>query len=250
MSNQWPPGQYGPGQFGPGQPPGQPYGANPYGTPAGPPNVPYPQYPQQQYPQQQYPQPAGYGMPMPPGPAGPAGPSGVTAIIAAVLSLLGAVSTAFQAFSSWYAVATLGALTSSYASDARSSLMGLSTAMAVVQTIVAIALLVGGVLLILGRGVGRWIVVGSCTAVVLANVIAVFASLTLIKRLDSALGGYSDSLQSMAGLSVMSAAVPIIFALVTGVLAVLNSTAQWCRWKSGQSAPAAPVGYPGYPQQY
>ncbi|OBJ37828.1 hypothetical protein A5630_03870 [Mycolicibacterium mucogenicum] len=207
-----------------------------------PPNVPYPQYPQPQYPQ-----PAGYGAPMP---AGPAGPSGVTAIIAAVLSMLGAVSTAFQAFSSWYAVATLGELTSSYASEVKSSLMSLTTGMAFVQTVVAIALLVGGVLLILGRGVGRWVVIGGCTAVVLANVIGLFASLTILKRLDSTLGGSYDGMQSMAGLSVMSAAVPIVFALATGVLAALNSTQQWCRWKSGQAAPAAPVGYPGYPPQY
>jgi len=207
-----------------------------------PPNAPYPQYPQPQYPQ-----PAGYGMPTPPGPAGP---SGVTAIIAAVLSILGALSTAFQAFSSWYAVATIGALTSSYASDTKSSLMGLSSGMAVVQTVVAIALLVGGVLLVLGRGVGRWVVIGGCTAVVLANVIGLFASLTILKRLDSTLGGSYEGMQSMAGLSVMSAAVPIVFALVTGVLAALGSTQQWCRWKSAQSAPAAPVGYPGYPPQY
>jgi hypothetical protein len=183
-------------------------------------------------------------------PAGPGGPSGVTAIIAAVLSMLGAVSTAFQAFSSWYAVATLGALTSSYASDAKSSLIGLSTGMAIVQTVVAIALLIGGVLLVLGRGVGRWVVIGGCTVVVLSNVVGLFASLTILKRLDSALGGSYEGMQGMAGLSVMSAAVPIVFALATGVLAALSSTQQWCRWKSGQSAPAAPVGYPGYPQQY
>ncbi|GAA2406930.1 hypothetical protein [Mycolicibacterium llatzerense] len=239
MSNQWPP----PGQFGPGQP----YGGDPYGAPGVPPSMPYPQYPQPQYPQPQYPQypqPAGYGMPMP---AGPSGPSGVTAIIAAVLSLLGAVSTAFQAFSSWYGVATLSALSGSYASDMKSGLIGLTSAMAVVQTIVAIALLTGGVLLILGRSVGRWIVMGSCTVVVLSNVVALFASLTILKRLDSALGSYSDSMQGLAGLSVMSAAVPIVFALVTGVLAALNSTQQWCQWKSGRTTPA---GYPGYPQQY
>ncbi|CAM5729395.1 hypothetical protein MAUB1S_02263 [Mycolicibacterium aubagnense] len=236
MSDQWPP----PGQFGPGQP----YGANPYGAPGVPPNTPYPQYPQQ-YPQPQYVQPAGYGMPTP----GPAGPSGVTAIIAAVLSLLGAVSTAFQAFSSWYVVATLSTLSDSFsrASDARSGLMGLSTAMAVVQTIVAVALLVGGVLLILGRSVGRWIVMASCTVVVLSNVVGLFASLTILKRLGTALGGGYEGMQQMAGMSVMSAAVPIVFALATGVLAALNSTQQWCRWKSAQSAPAA---YPGYPPTY
>ena len=244
MSNQWPP----PGQFGPGQP----YGGDPYGAPGVPPSMPYPQYPQPQYPQpqypqSQYPQPAGYGMPMP---AGPSGPSGVTAIIAAVLSLLGAVSTAFQAFSSWYVVATLSSLPGSYASDTRSELMGLTSAMAVVQTIVAIALLTGGVLLVLGRSVGRWIVMGGCTVVVLSNVVGLFASLTILKRLDSALGSYSDSVEGLAGLSVMSAAVPIVFALVTGVLAALNSTQQWCQWKSGRTTPAAPVGYPGYPQQY
>ncbi|UCZ59763.1 hypothetical protein [Mycolicibacterium phocaicum] len=242
MSNQWPPGQFGPGQFGPGQPPGQPYGPNPYGAPGVPPSVPYPQYPQQQYPQ-----PMGYGAPPP---TGPSGPSGVTAIIAAVLSMLGAVSTAFQAFSSWYAVATLGALTSSYASEAKSSLMGLTSGLAVVQTIVAIVLLVGGVLLVLGRGVGRWIVIGGCTVVVLSNVIALFASLTILKSIDSTLGGSYDGMQAMAGLSVMSAAIPIVFALATGVLAALNSTQAWCRWKSGQSAPVAPVGYPGYPPQF
>lgn len=242
MSNQWPPGQYGPGQFGPGQPPGQPYGPNPYGAPGVPPNVPYPQYPQPQYQP-----PAGYGAPMP---AGPSGPSGVTAIIAAVLSMLGAVSTAFQAFSSWYAVATLGALVGSYASDTRSELMGLTTGMAIVQTIVAIVLLVGGVLLVLGRAVGRWIVIGGCTVVVLSNVVGLFASLTILKSIDSTLGGSYGGMQSMAGLSVLSAAIPIVFALATGVLAALNSTQQWCRWKSGQSAPVAPVGYPGYPQQY
>ncbi len=242
MSNQWPPGQYGPGQFGPGQPPGQPYGPpNPYGAPGVPPNVPYPQYPQPQYPQ-----PAGYGAPLP----GPSGPSGVTAIIAAVLSMLGAVSTAFQAFSSWYVVATLGELSGSYDSDARSGLMSLTSGMAVVQTIVAIALLVGGVLLVLGRGVGRWIVMGGCTVVVLSNLIGLFAALTILKRLDTTLGGGYQGMQSMAGLSVLSAAIPIVFALATGVLAALNSTQQWCRWKSAQSAPVAPVGYPGYPQQY
>ncbi|KAB7755883.1 hypothetical protein [Mycolicibacterium mucogenicum] len=182
-------------------------------------------------------------------PAGPAGPSGVTAIIAAVLSMLGAVSTAFQAFSSWYAVATLGALTSSYASEVKSSLMSLTTGMAFVQTVVAIALLVGGVLLILGRGVGRWIVMGGCTVVVLSNVIGVFAALTILKRLDTTLGGY-EGLPGMAGVSVLSAAIPIVFAVATGVLAALNSTQQWCRWKSGQAAPVAPTGYPGYPPQY
>ncbi|WP_409430374.1 hypothetical protein ACJEIK_23625 [Mycobacterium sp. SMC-16] len=244
MSNQWPPGQFGPGQFGPGQPPGQPYGPNPYGAAGVPPSVPYPQYPQ---PQPQYPQPMGYGAPPP---AAPSGPSGVTAIIAAVLSMLGALSTAFQAFSSWYAVATLGALIGSYASDTRSELMGLTTGMAIVQTIVAIVLLTGGVLLVLGRAVGRWIVIGGCTAVVLANVVGLFASLTILKSIDSTLGGSYDGMQAMAGLSVMSAAIPIVFALATGVLAALNSTQAWCRWKSGQSAPVGPVGYPGYPPQY
>ena len=244
MSNQWPPGQFGPGPFGPGQPPGQPYGPNPYGAPGVPPSVPYPQYPQ---PQPQYPQPMGYGAPPP---AAPSGPSGVTAIIAAVLSMLGALSTAFQAFSSWYAVATLGALIGSYASDTRSELMGLTTGMAIVQTIVAIVLLTGGVLLVLGRAVGRWIVIGGCTAVVLANVVGLFASLTILKSIDSTLGGSYDGMQAMAGLSVMSAAVPIVFALATGVLAALNSTQAWCRWKSGQSAPVGPVGYPGYPPQF
>src|SRR6185312_6317357 len=129
-------------------------------------------------------------------------------------------------------------------------LIGLSTGMAIVQTVVAIALLIGGVLLVLGRGVGRWVVIGGCTVVVLSNVVGLFASLTILKRLDSALGGSYEGMQGMAGLSVMSAAVPIVFALATGVLAALSSTQQWCRWKSGQSAPAAPVGYPGYPQQY
>jgi hypothetical protein len=171
----------------------------------------------------------------------------VTAIIAAVLSMLGAVSSAFQAFSSWYAVATLGALVGSYAGDTRSELMGLTTGMAVVQTIVAIALLVGGVLLVLGRGVGRWIVMGGCTVVVLSNVIGLFAALTILKRVDTTFGGGYEGMQGMAGLSVMSAAIPIVFALATGVLAALNSTQQWCRWKSAQSAP---VGYPGYPQPY
>lgn len=240
MSNQWPPGQYGPGQFGAGQS----YGGNPnpYGVPGVPPNPAYPQYPQPQYPQ-----PAGYGMPMP---VGPSGPSGVTAIIAAVLSMLGAVSTAFQAFSSWYAVATLSSLTSSYASDTRSELMGLTTGMAVVQTIVAIVLLTGGVLLVLGRAVGRWIVIGGCTVVVLSNLVGLFASLTILKSLDATVGGYGRSMQGLAGLSVMSAAVPIVFALVTGVLAALNSTQEWCRWKSAKPALVAPVGYPGYPQPY
>ncbi|RUP30000.1 MAG: hypothetical protein EKK51_18380 [Mycolicibacterium sp.] len=237
MADQWPP----PGQFGPGQP----YGGNPYGVPGVPPGMPYPQYPQPQY--QQYPQPVGYGMPMP----GPAGPSGVTAIIAAVLSLLGAVSTGFQAFSSWYVVATLSSLPDSYSSvsETRSGLMGLSTGMAVVQTILAIALLTGGVLLVIGRSVGRWVVIGSCAVVVLSNVVALFASLTILKRLDTALGGY-EGMRGLAGLSVMSAAVPIVFALVTGVLAALNSTRDWCQWKTGQAAPAAPVAYPGYPQPY
>jgi hypothetical protein len=240
MSNQWPPGQYEPGQFGAGQP----YGGNPnpYGVPGVPPNPPYPQYPQAQYAQ-----PAGYGMPMP---AGPSGPSGVTAIIAAVLSMLGAVSTAFQAFSSWYAVATLSSLTGSYASDTRSELMGLTAGMAVVQTIVAIVLLTGGVLLVLGRAVGRWIVIGGCSVVVLSNLVGLFASLTILKSLDTTLGGYSQSTQGLAGLSVMSAAVPIVFALVTGVLAALNSTQEWCRWKSAKPVLAAPVGYPGYPPPY
>ncbi|SHV92438.1 Uncharacterised protein [Mycobacteroides abscessus subsp. abscessus] len=235
MSDQWPP----PGPFGPGQP----YGGNPYGVPGVPPGMPYPQYPQPQYPQ-----PVGYGMPMP---AAPAGPSNVTAIIAAVLSLLGAVSTGFQAFSSWYVVATLSSLPDSFGSrsEARSGLLGLSTGMAVVQTIVAVALLAGGVLLIMGRSVGRWIVVGSCVVVVLSNVVGMFAALTIFKRLETALGGY-EGMQGIAGLSMMSAAVPIMFALVTGVLAALNSTRDWCRWKTGQAAPAAPIAYPGYPQPY
>ena len=241
MADQWPP----PGQFGPGQP----YGGNPYGVPGVPyPQYPQPQYPPSQYPQPQYLQPAGYGMPMS---AGPPGPSAVTAIIAAVLSLLGAVSTGFQAFSSWYVVATLSSVSDSYStpSETRSGLLGLGTGMAVVQTIVAITLLTGGVLLVIGRSAGRWIVVGSCAAVVLANVVALFASLTILKRLDTALGGY-EGMQGLAGLSLMTAAVPIVFALVTGVLAALNSTRDWCRWKSGQAAPAAPVAYPGYPQPY
>lgn len=241
MADQWPP----PGQFGPGQP----YGGNPYGVPGVPyPQNPQPQYPPSQYPQPQYLQPAGYGMPVS---AGPSGPSAVTAIIAAVLSLLGAVSTGFQAFSSWYVVATLSSVSDSYStpSETRSGLLGLGAGMAVVQTIVAITLLTGGVLLVIGRSVGRWIVAGSCAAVVLANVVALFASLTILKRLDTALGGY-EGMQGLAGLSLMTAAVPIVFALVTGVLAALNSTRDWCRWKSGQAAPAAPVAYPGYPQPY
>ncbi|MDR3663798.1 MAG: hypothetical protein P4L86_25995 [Mycobacterium sp.] len=226
MSDQWP-NQWQPGQFGPGDP----YGGNPYGAPGLPPGTPY----------QQYPQPAGYGVPM------PSAPSSTTAIIAAVLSLLGALATGSQAVTGWAFLGAMNTVNVKIPDESPSSgVLAIMTVSATVLTLVAVALLVGGVLLLMGRLAGRMVVIASCAAVVLISLVNLVVTLALINRLNDTVGSeYASVTHSYTGISVVAGLVPMLFAIGTAVLAANRSTREWCQWKS---ATAAPAGYPGYAQ--
>ena len=224
MSAPWQPGHFGPGQ---------------------PLNTPAPQYPV-------------FVATSEPGPPESTTPSGATAIIAAVLSLLGFVAMVAQAILNWHLVSVWGAPPVDAANDFDVSsdspehyLVSFYIAMGIVQAIAAVTLLTGGALLIMGRSVGRWIVIASCAVVVLASAIGLIYALAVLSDLDSALHArYSYSLRGARLTSTLLTVVPMTFALITGVLAALKSTAAWCRFKEAKAQTAAPVSYPGYPQPY
>jgi hypothetical protein len=218
MSAPWQPGHFGPGQ---------------------PLNAPAPEYPV-------------FVASSEPGPPQSTTPSGATAIIAAVLSLLGCVAMVAQAVLSWYLVSVWGATPIDGSSDSpQHYLVPFDIAMGVVQAIVAATLLTGGALLITGRSSGRWIVIASCAATVLANAIGLIYVYTVLNDLDVTFyERYRYSLRSVRLSSTLLTVVPMTFALITGVLAALKSTAAWCRFKHDNAQVASHGSYPGYPQPY
>jgi hypothetical protein len=237
MANQYPPG------------PGYPYGGNPYG--GMPPNVPYPQQPYGFQP--------GYGAPV-------FSPPGGTAITAAVLSILGALSTFIGACVAWYAVSELTSMSEQRYGGGDSPLsgwIGVTTVVAVGDTVVAVVLLVGGVLLLRRSLAGRMTVIVGCAAVIVICVISFLAVLAMTGALHAKLGSeYSSAMGTMMGMSAVRTLGPILFAGATMVLALLKQTKEWCEYKPppvgmvgpggypGPVGPAGPGGYPGYPPQY
>ncbi len=219
MSAPWQPGHFGPGQ---------------------PLNMPAPEYP------------VFVASSSDSGPPESAAPSGATAIIAAVLSLLGCVAMVAQSILNWHLVSVWGATPIDGTNDSpQHYLVSFDIAMGVVQAITAVTLLTGGALLIMGRSAGRWIVIGSCAAVLLANAIGLVYVLTVLDELDGTLHDrYSHSLGAARLSSTLLTLVPMSFALITGLLAVLKSTAAWCRFKSDRAQVASRANSSGYPQPY
>jgi hypothetical protein len=168
--------------------------------------------------------------------------SGATAIAAAVLALLGCAA---QGLGGIGVFAELSDISSADWDKARDVLPGwtrpyLMTA-GVVAIAVAVALLVGGILLLRRRDGARMLIATSCVIVMVAAIAGLFFALDLKNTLDE--HGYTG-LVSM-GSQLPAAIGGIVFPLVTLILVLMPSTKRWCaaRQSGAQSMPDA---YPPY----
>ena len=211
-----------------------PYG--PYGQShpqqPGYPQQGYPQqpgYPRQGYPQHNYPQQGysgGYQYP----PVRPAGPSGGTANAAAVLAGLGT-----------FAMLGFGMLLLAAAgSPDRDPAWGdtpsrSSNAGDVIFVIVGLAVIVAGIMLAVGavtlyqrRMVGRWLVVAGCAIAILTSLLFMILFVALLG--DAAAAGLALAINFPVLLGV-------VFPILTLVLALRPSTAEWIRARPNVPAP-------------
>ncbi|MHC9292438.1 hypothetical protein ACRCUN_08195 [Mycobacterium sp. LTG2003] len=213
-----------------------PYGPYGQGFPGQQPGHPQqPGYPQQQpgYPQQGYPPQAGYpgGYQYQYQPVPRSSPSGGTAITAIVLAGLGGVANFFGGLLMAFGLATIMEdatfqNTSAVTDGAWTALI----AIVMLNIVCGLLLLVGTVMLMLRKMVGRWLVVAGCTV----SGLSVLISLTLVA---STIGDYEYSRGAGSDL------VGLLFAIATLVLVLLPSTTAWIQ---ANRNPVPPQYYPPY----
>ena len=209
-------GQQGqPGSYGP--PPQQPAQPGQYGYYAPPPQ-PYPAYP--------------------PTPS----PSGGTAITAAVLAILGSVAQGLGALALF---AELGSLSSAEWDQAREFLPGwwrpYVTFSGFLGLAVAVALLVGGILLFLRRDGARKVIATCCVVVIVAAIAELFFALDMKNTLDKE--GYSGLFNM--GEAAAKALGGTVFPLATLILVLVPASKRWCQARNA-GQPSGPAAYPSY----
>lgn len=169
------------------------------------------------------------GWPQPPGnpqagypggyqPTPPRGPSGATAIIAGLLAMLGALIGLFMGVMS--VVTTIA--------DGEFEVIGALAGL--VGTAFGLALLIGAILLLLRKMIGRRLVVSGC-------VMAVVLGMIVMCDMIIGISGNPSREPVSIGLTVM---MGFVFPVVTLVLAMLPSTAMWIRAKQNAVAPQYP----------
>ncbi|MBF6350011.1 MULTISPECIES: hypothetical protein [Nocardia] len=206
-------------------------------------------YPYGQPPHQPgYPAP-GFGYPPPayaaaPGPYGhPPAPSGGTGITAGILALLGGLVSAITAISMYVlafatsessltngAVLATGARRRSSSSSSSSGpdididfeFAGIGIVWGLIYTVIALALLIGGIMLLRRRNAGRVTVIVGCVAFVILSVL-MLGIVNLISGL---------------------------FALLTLILAAVGSTKRWIDAARMPAVPAMAGGYGATPYGY
>lgn len=210
-----------------------PYGPYGQGSPGQPGYPQQPGYPPQQpnYQQQGYPQQPGYPGAYPYQPVPPAKPSGATAITAIVLAGLGGVANFFGGLLMAFGLAAImGDSTFQNSSAVTDSAWAALVAIVMLNVVCGLLLLIGTVMLMLRKMVGRWLVVAGC-------VVSGLSVLTSLAFVASTIGNYEYSRGAGSDL------VGLMFAVVTLVLVLLPSTTAWLQAKRN---PVAPQYYPPY----
>lgn len=194
-----------------------------------------------------YPVPGGYpGMPpQPMYPPLPPKPSGATAITAAVLAILGGAAALIGAVGGFLGAAGLAALESASESAAEAGvdavgadLGGLPDWFAsylvgagIADVVIAVLLVVGAIMLITKKSLGRMLVAAGCVLVILLGVVG--------SVLMSGIG--SDAPAAVLMGNGIVTVVSLIFPVTTLILALVPSTARWC---GAGAQPTAPGHYP------
>lgn len=205
---------YGPyGQQFPGQPPGYPQQPG-YPLPPG-----YPQH--AGYPGGQQP----YGMP----PMPPASPSGLTGILAGVLAGLGGIANFGGGIVMAFGLAVImGESTVDTGAAVTGSMWTGLIAITMLNIISGLLLLIGAVMLLLRKIVGRGLVIVGCALNILSSLVSL--------SLPSTIADYEYG-------DTGSDVVTLIFPIATIVLTLLPSTTAWIQ---AERNPVTPQYYPRY----
>lgn len=141
----------------------------------------------------------------------PESPSGTPAIIAGILALLGGVAHGFLAFKT---------------NGGSASVM--AAGVLLLNAVLAMLLLPGGVLLLMRRKLGRWLVAcGSVIAALYFVAVGVYLAVLADALTDGRAGG--TSIGAALSVDVVTVFVMCLPALATFVLTVLPLTGRWIR---------------------
>lgn len=164
--------------------------------------------------------------------------SGATAISSAVLSLLGGAANLLFPVSVLWGAATIPSL----GVQVPSSFYVYTIGPALALIAVAVALIIGGVLLLRRNLAARVIIVVACVATVIVNLFGIYfvyvTAHMMASGLSDLIGSPVDSAYDPA-MSILSSAPGLIFPIVTAILALTPSTRRWCLAGRGRTARSA-----------